>query len=346
LNNLNYARLFHAEDVHTSDIKFPDTVISSRIRLIRNIYNIPFAYRQNHDNYCQIKSVVEKFIGESCIKGLSILEIKSLDKQTKRFLREKNIISLEMENSDNSCVIADTNEDIIILLNDSDHFKIQITRPGLQIAEAYYIAENTDNELNRFAPYAYSDKFGYITSNSSNSGMEISAILHLPVLCFTKKITDAQNIARLGRFNIEGLKQDGLKTFGGLFTISNGLTICVPETQLLDEFERITHKIIDLESEERENYFTEHGIKLEDKIFRSYGLLKYARRIGYAESIDLLSDIRLGIILSAIKNIDLYRINELMKNMQWAHLQRIANKLFNDTLEGDIFRASYLRDQL
>jgi protein arginine kinase len=346
VNNLDFARILikHVFQVKTG--QFIDTVFSTQVRLIRNLYNVPFSHRQKFGDYRLLKSVSEKFIKESIFKGLTLLDINSLDNNNKCLLRERNFISQNMETSENSFVILSDSEDFIILVNDEDHFKIQITKPGLELTESYNTADEVDNELNKFAAYAFSENYGYITSNSSNSGLEVSVMMHLPALIFTKRIIEVQDIVKLSRLNIEGLKQDGIKTFGGMFILSNGYTRGIPEMELLDEFKRITNKIINLESESRENYFAEHSIRLEDRIYRSYGILKYARRLSYVESLDLLSDIRLGIILSIIKNIELQRINDLMINMQWAHMQKIADKIFNDTIESDIFRASFLRDQI
>jgi protein arginine kinase len=346
VNNLDFARILikHVFNVKTG--QFIDSVFSTQVRLIRNLYNIPFSHRQKSGDYNLIKSLSEKFIKESIFKGLTLLDINSLDNNNKRLLKERNFISPNMETAENSFVILSDSEDFIILVNDEDHFKIQITKPGLELIELYNIADDVDNELNKFVQYAFSEKYGYVTSNSSNSGLDVSIMMHLPALIFTKRIIEVQDIVKLSRLNIEGLKQDGIKTFGGMFILSNGYTRGIPEMELLDEFKKVAQKIINLESESRENYFSEHSIRLGDRICRSYGILKYARRISYVESMDLLSDIRLGIILSIIKNIELQTINDLMINMQWAHMQKIADKIFNDTVESDIFRASYLRDQI
>jgi protein arginine kinase len=346
VNNLDFARILIKHVFHVKTGQFIDTVFSTQVGLIRNIYNIPFSHRQKTSDYNFIKFVIQKFVNESIYKGLTILDISSLDNNNKRLLREENFISHNMEITENSFVILSDSEDFIILVNDEDHFKIQITKPGLELTELYNIADEVDNELNKFAVYAFSENYGYITSNSSNSGLEVSVMMHLPALIFTKRIIEARDIVKLSRLNIEGLRQDGLKTFGGMFILSNGYTRGIPEMELLEEFKKVTNKIINLESEARESYFAEHSIKLEDRIYRSFGILKYARRLSYVESMDLLSDIRLGIILSIIKNIELQRINDLMINTQWAHMQKIADKMFNDTIESDIFRASYLRDQI
>ena len=203
------------------------------------------------------------------------------------------------------------------------------------------------DELNKFAAYAYSEESGYITSSPFyNDSFQLSILLHLPALALTRNIKEIQDIAKINRLNLSGLKDEGIKTFGSIFTLSNEFSTETSEEKIIETVEKISRKIIKFESETRENYLAEHSERLEDRICRSYGLLKYARRMGYVEAMDYLSDIRLGVILSIIRNLELQKVNDLMRNIQWAHLQNIAKKNFNDSKDGDAFRASYLRNQL
>jgi protein arginine kinase len=346
LTNSDLTQLITKQDFWSRSYPNSDTVLSSKVQLVRNIFGIPFQYRQTQNNINQLRHISEQFIIDSSFPGLELIDINSIDGNTRRFLRERNIISQNMEIIDNCFVILSKNDDFNILVNDEDHFKIQIVKPGLQFLEAYRLADEVDNQLNKCAAYAFSDDLGYISSNPLKNTFRISAAVHLPVLSFTKRINEIQNIVKLSRAGIEGLKEEGIKTFGNLFVISNGFTTGNSETEVIEQLEKLTHNIISMESEARDSYIAEHSIRLEDKICRSYGILKYARKIGYVEAMDYLSDIRLGIILSKIKNINLQKINHLMINIQWSHLQKIENKNFATTIDGDIFRASYLRDQL
>ncbi len=347
MNNLDFTQIFAKQGFWSKVSPNSDTVLSTKVRLIRNIYNIPFPHRQERIHVNFIESVAGKFIKESVYKDLELLELDSVDENNKRFLRERGIISQNMETSRNAFVILNLNEEFNILVNDGNHFKIQVIKPGFQLTEACRLGDRVDDELNRFAVYGFSEDIGYITSNASTDvSFKVSIMLHLPVLSFTRRIVEAQDIVKLNRLNIRGLKEDGIKTYGGIFILSNGILPGIEETKIIAIIEKTIHKIIQLESEARENYLSEHVSRLEDRVGRSLGLLKYARRIGYVESIDYLSDVRLGVILSIIKNIEIQKINDLMMNMQWSHLQKSAKRSFRDTSEGDIFRASYLRDQL
>ncbi|MFH0975442.1 MAG: hypothetical protein V1874_06630 [Spirochaetota bacterium] len=343
--NINYNRILARESFWEGNAPFSDIVFSTGIRLIRNIYGIPFSHRQDEYNVRLLKSIAEKFVTKSKYSDLKLLDLNAIGSDEKRFLREGNLITENIEAGNNSFIILGENNDFSILINDEDHFIIQVMKPGLGISKAYNIADSVDDEFNKFAVYAYSEETGFVTSNPSTGGLKVTVIFHLPALYITKKITDVFEIVKLSRLNIEGLKDEGLKTFGSIFILSSSMSAGIPETSVLNEIEKFSDKIISLETEAREDYVAGHKVRLEDKIGRSYGVLKYARKIGYAESMDYLSDIRLGIILSIIKNLKLQSVNKLMINMQWSHLQRIAGKEFYDTVEGDIFRAKYLRDQ-
>ncbi len=346
LNNLDLSQLLAEMDFWSKAGPHCDTILSTRVQLVRNIYGIPFAFRQNQSNVNHIRIIAEKFIEESSYSGLELVEIHKIDDNGKRYLRESNIINHNMEIMDNCFAVLSKDDDFNILINDEDHFKIQAIKPGLQLSEAYHLADEVDDRLNKFAVYAFSNEMGYVSSNPLKSALKASIMLHLPVLYFTKRINEAQNIVKLNRFKIKGLKEEGIKTFGNMFIISNDFPVGVMEIEIMEELEKVACNIIDLESSARDSYYAEHGIRLEDKICRSFGILKYARKMGYLEAMDYLSDIRLGIILSVIKNINLQKINHLMINIQWSHLQKIADRIFNNTTEGDVFRALYLREQL
>lgn len=347
MNNIDINQLFTNQSFWSKISPFNDIVLSSQARLKRNIYDIPFPFKQNKIHTEFLKSIGKNFVKNSEFFGLDFLCINELDSNDKMLLQEKKLLSHDIAEDVDSFIILNSNEDFYIVINDENHFTIHALRPGFQPKNVYHLSDDIDNQLNKFAVYAYSEKSGYITSCPfHNDSFQISIFLHLPALALTRNIREIQDIAKLNRVNLSGIKEEGIKTFGSIFMLSNDYTADTSEENIIDVIEKITHKIIKLESETRDNYLAEHGIRLEDRICRSYGLLKFARRMGYVEAMDYLSDIRLGIILSIIRNVELQKINDLMINIQWSHLQNIAKKIFNDSKEGDSFRASYLRNQL
>ncbi|MBN2040935.1 MAG: hypothetical protein JW864_12900 [Spirochaetes bacterium] len=347
MKNINLDQLFINQGFWSQISPFNDIVFSSHLNLKRNIYDIPFPFRQAKVHLEFLVSVCRRFVKESRFAELEFVSVNKLDNNSRMLLKEKNLISHDISEAIDSFIIFDLNENFYLTINDNDHFTINVLRPGFQPVNVYRTADEIDDELNKFAAYAYSEESGYITSSPFyNNSFQISIMLHLPALALTRNIKEIQDIAKINRLNLSGLKDEGIKTFGSIFTLSNEFCTETSEEKIIETVEKITRKIIKFESETRENYLAEHSERLEDRICRSYGLLKYARRMGYVEAMDYLSDIRLGVILSIIRNLELQKVNDLMRNIQWAHLQNIAKKNFSDSKDGDAFRASYLRNQL
>ncbi len=349
LNDTSIEELIEKSGFWSESGPFSDIVLSTRIRLGRNIYNVSFPHMQDEGDADYIRAITQKFINESEFHNLlKFLDLNNISSFNRRLLRERNIITSEMEEKKNSFVIIGINSDFDIMINEEDHFKIQVIKPGLQINDAYEIANDLDDELNRFVTYAYSDDLGYITTSPSNlgTGLKVSTMLHLPILSMNKKIAEVMKLVEKNGLKLVGTRGVGIKTLGMIYQLSNSASLGITEQEIIEKLVNTTLKIIDMESKARDDYLSEYENQLEDKICRSYGIIKYARTIDYVEAMNYLSDIRLGIILSFIKSIDLCKINDLMINSQWSHLQKIANRTFIDYSECDSFRAYYLREQL
>ena len=214
--------------------------------------------------------------------------------------------------------------------------------------ETYQLADLIDDELNKFVPFAYSDDFGYVTACPSNlgTGLRISTMLHLPALSISGSIPEVIRITHDVGAKINGSLGEGTKTFGNMYQLSNRISLGLSEVDIIEEIDKITSKVVEMESLARDNYISHEDDRLKDVIWRYYGILKYSRSIGYTEAMDYLSNIRLGIILSIIKNIELQDINDMMINIQWSHLQKIANRIFSNSYDCDSFRSEYIRMNL
>ncbi len=327
---------------------YGDVVLSTRVRLARNLAAVRFPHRQDESDANLIKSIARRFTTDSAFSdNLSMVELPSLDAADKRFLRERNIITGEMENSANSYVIINSDENFVIMVNEEDHFRIQVIKPGFQIMETYSLADKVDDEMNKFVSYAYSDDFGYLTTCPSNvgTGLRVSTMLHLPTLTIMRSIPDVIRVVRDYNADMKGTVGDGTKTVGSMYQVSSRVSLGKSEVDILEELDEVTTMLIEMEGEARDDYLSQYGKQLEDRIWRSYGLVKYSRILNYLDAMDHLSNIRLGIILSILKNIELHKINDLMVNVQWSHLQRIAQRAFPEGPECDGYRADYLRSQ-
>ncbi len=326
-----------------------DVVLSTRVRLARNIPSLHFPSRQEEHDYSVLMSTVKRFAAESSMRdGIRVLSMDELSDSDRRFLRERTVITSELEASPRACVIIHNEGDFVIMVNEEDHFRIQVIKPGFQVTEAYQLADSIDNELNRFVSYAYSEEFGYLTSCPSNigTGLKISVMLHLPLVAQGGELADLARELHGRNVVIRGVTGKELETVGNLYLLANQISLGVSEVDIIEMVDAATRLCIEREDARRDVCLVEYGVALENRIWRSLGLLKYSRCIEYIEALDHLSNIRLGIVLSLIKNIDLYKINDLMVNIQRVHLERIAGSSLSGEDECDIFRAQYLKKEL
>lgn len=328
---------------------FNDIVLSSRVRLARNVKSVPFPNNMDEGDISIVDSLIDKFISSSIYSDKIIMvDLNSIESNEKRILRERNIITYEMEISRNSKVLINNENDFTVLINDEDHFRIQVIKPGLQLFEAYSLANSVDDELNKFVPYAFLDDMGYLSACPSNlgTGLRASVLLHLPVITMKKKMNEITSALKKNGIEIKGTISDSQRSLGSIFQVSNRVTLGISEVDILEKLDNEVNSILETEDRLRDEYFSKSRNELEDLIWRSYGVLKYSRKISYVEAMEHLSNVRLGIIFALIKNINISLINNLMVNIQWSHMQRNFGKIFRSTIEGDQTRAEYIRFNL
>lgn len=326
-----------------------DIVISSRVRIGRNADNIFFPDRMDEGDLDLVDSLVNRFRQNySSGEDTLLMEIESLDLHEKRLLRERNIITSEMETSSKSRVLIELENDFAILINEDDHFRIQVLRPGLQLNECYRLADSIDDSLNIVVRYAFSEKYGYLTGSLSDcgTGLKVSVIMHLPALVMQKQLNGYINEIRNSGFLITGTLGNGGRVIGGLYHICNKRSAGISEDEILGSADNVINRLINYEDQARDEFFSNSRKELEDSVWRSFGILKYARRLNYVESIENLSKIRLGVIMSVFKGMDVEEINDLMVKIQWSHLQEYFGIRFNSIVSSDEFRAIFLRREL
>lgn len=324
---------------------YSDMVLSSRIRIARNMASIPFPGRMSGNDITFIHNALNDFVSSSVYRSCALLNINSLKGEEKRFLRERNIITYEMEINNNSLVIINHDDDFSIMVNDGDHFRIQVMRPGLQLEECLRLGDKVDDELNAFIPYAFLPELGYLTSNPGHlgTGVKLSVIMHLPLISLKKKFPLIAPRLKSAGIIMEGTMGEGNRPLGSLYHIASNMNLGYAEQDILDSTDEGIHRIMSLEDSLRDECLAEGRMELEDRIFRSIGLVRYSRRMAYGEALEHLSNIRLGIILAIVHNADVQRITDLMVRIQWFHLQMEAGHTFTDSVECDEFRAEYLR---
>lgn len=326
-----------------------DIVMSSRIRLARNLAKYPFSHWASKKEQQEILATIKEAAGTSKkMKNSLCLDIGKLDSIDKQFLVERHLMSKEHSmDSENKGLCISDKEVISIMINEEDHLRIQVMKSGFDLRDAWQIINTIDDEMSSLLIYAYSPDFGYLTACPTNTGtgMRASVMLHLPSLVMTKQIGKVlQAITKLS-LTARGLYGEGTEASGNFFQISNQVSLGHKEEDIVDNIERIIKQIIDHEQGARDVLASQNKAVLEDRIWRAYGTLKSAYIITSSETIDLLSLVRLGVDLNLIKSVDRSLINELFIITQPAHLQKIENKKLNPN-ERDVKRAEILRKKL
>lgn len=323
-----------------------DIVLSTRVRLARNLASVSFPHRQDEAETGLIKSIARRFCDESEQRDrLLYLDLPSLSDDERRFLRERNLITSEMESSARSSLIVHRGGGFVIMINEEDHFRIQVIHPGFQLMETYRAADIVDDDLNRFVTYAYSDDFGFLTACPSNAGtgLRVSIMVHLPVLSLIRSIPDVVRVVNDFGADMRGAGGEGGKTLGSMYLVTNHVSLGRSEVDIIEELDEVASMIIEMEGDARDDYVAQNGRELEDRVWRSYGILGNARLISYPDSMEQLSNLRMGVVLSIIKSVDLQTINDLMVKTQCSHLRRSADRVFADNNECDAYRADYMR---
>ena len=326
-----------------------DIVMSSRVRLARNLANYPFSHWASKKEQETILSAAkESSLSIKKLKDSLFVEIGKLDAIDKQFLVERHLMSKEhMIDAENKGLCVGQDEVISIMINEEDHLRMQVMKSGFNLKEAWQIINDMDTELGNLLDFAYSVDFGYLTACPTNAGtgMRASVMLHLPSLVMTKQIGKVlQAITKLS-LTARGLYGEGTEASGNFFQISNQVSLGHKEEDIIDNIERIIRQIVEHEQSARETLLSQNREALEDKIWRAYGTLKSAHIITSNETIDLLSLVRLGVDLGVIKQSDRTLINELFVITQPAHLQKLEKKKLGPN-QRDVKRAEIIRERL
>ncbi|MFA5038373.1 MAG: protein arginine kinase [Candidatus Omnitrophota bacterium] len=326
-----------------------DIVISSRIRLARNLALTPFPHWAKKNQSEQVLvSCKGAFERTRELKDAVYLRLDELDNIDKQFLVERHLMSNEhaVRAAQKALCLTPT-EDIAIMVNEEDHLRIQVMESGFDLDKTWDVINSIDNQLSGIMPYAFSPEWGYLTACPTNTGtgMRGSIMLHLPALVMSRQINRVlEAIAKLS-FTTRGLYGEGTQASGNFFQISNQVSLGLKEEEILGNIKGVIRQIIDQEEKARELLIAEHREMVEDRIWRSYGTLKNAHIISSGETVELLSMLRLGADLGLVKNIDRGLINELFILTQPAHLQKLENKKLSAN-ERDVKRAQIIRDRL
>ncbi|MCP4582652.1 MAG: protein arginine kinase [candidate division Zixibacteria bacterium] len=333
----------------TGDGPESEIVLSSRIRFARNIADFKFPPSADTDTRDKIIEFVKGSFQSADLlnEGEFFLssDINSLDQS---FLVERHLISPEfMKGGTGRGVFIDNSENLSIMVNEEDHLRLQAISAGLSMNECWEMANEIDTRLAKKMDFAYDDKFGHLTSCPTNvgTGLRASILIHLPGLVLTREIDNViSRISKVGLV-VRGFYGEGTDVLGNLFQISNQTTLGRSEEEIIDSLAKVTQQIIEYELKSQETLMQDAADQIEDKVWRSYGILKHARVLNSGEVMNLLSALRLGVSLKLIDKVSLDQINELLIVTQPAHLQKYYEKEM-DNNERDMIRAGLVRERL
>jgi len=328
-----------------------DIVISSRIRIARNLSSYPFPMLATNQQSLEVLERVTNVLKQKDLLKLgkfTLIPLNELNELEKKVLVEKHLISPNLANeSRNGAVILSEDESVSIMINEEDHLRIQCLYPAFQIREAWRLADQVDDIFESFLDYAFDEKRGYLTSCPTNvgTGIRASVMIHLPALVLTKQINRILSAITQVGLAVRGLYGEGSEAIGNIFQISNQITMGQSEEEIIDNLYSVAKQIIGHERAARQDLLQDSRIRIIDRVSRSFGILSHAAIIDSKEAAQRLSDVKLGIDLGIIQGLSKAVTNELMIMTQPGFLQQYAGeKLTPD--ERDVRRAQLIRERL
>jgi len=325
-----------------------DIVISSRIRLARNLADFPFISRANPADRAEIERTLRDRILKVQSAELEYVDVNKLAGIDRQFLVERQLISREHAESDGARGVAiDSNERVSLMINEEDHLRIQVMHSGLDLAGAWEQSNRIDDLVESQVTYAFNERLGYLTACPTNvgTGMRVSVMLHLPALVITRQIDKLFRSLQKISLAVRGLYGEGSQAMGDFYQISNQITLGRTEAELVKQVGDVVPTIIDYERKARDFLIRESQENLHDRVSRAYGILRTAQTISSEETMHLLSSVRMGVNLGLIVDLEMPTLNKLFIYTQPAHLQKLSGVEL-DTADRNIERARYLRRHL
>ncbi|WP_164670651.1 protein arginine kinase [Virgibacillus doumboii] len=328
-----------------------DIVLSSRIRLARNFSQYSYPILANDSDLQSISDFIQNEYEHKSFQNyedFQFIPIRNLTQVEKRVLVEKHLISPHLAEHDNtSATLISKNEQVSVMINEEDHIRVQLYFPGFQIKKALEKAFEFDDWLEEKINYAFDETRGYLTSCPTNvgTGMRASVMMHLPALAMTQQINRmVPAINQLGLV-VRGIYGEGSEALGNIFQISNQITLGKSEEDIVEDLQSVVRQLVEHERKARKRILEQSETRLEDRIYRSYGVLEYSRIIESKEAAKCLSNVRLGIDLGIVENVSRNILNELMVLTQPGFLQQYAKKTLTPN-ERDVLRATLIRERM
>jgi protein arginine kinase len=326
-----------------------ESVVSSRVRLARNIQGIPFAHRAAKADLERALSVGREALESANTLGTATFTLMSdLDDLDRQFLVERHLISQEhAEKSATRAIVVGDREILSVMVNEEDHLRLQSIQSGFEVMDAWRLVDRLDDEIDRKLEYAFSYEWGYLSACPTNTGtgLRASMLVHLPALVITGQINKVlHGISQMG-LAVRGFYGEGSEVMGNLFQISNRTALGTNELDIIQSLEKVVSQVLEYESQAREILLRDARSQIEDKVWRAYGILKYCRKVTSQEVMSLTSAVRLGLCLGMIETISVTGLNAMVFMSQPAHLQKRSQRQMGPA-ERDVVRADMVRQIL
>ena len=323
-----------------------DIVMSSRVRLARNLAHFPFVSRASEQDRVEIEKLLRDRIAAVPVgRGLDYIDVGHLREIDRRFLVERQLISREHADAQGARGVAiDRAEQVSLMINEEDHLRIQCMHSGLDLHGAWDQIKVVDEQIDSVVPWAFHPRWGYLTACPTNvgTGIRVSVMLHLPALVITRQIDKVFRSLHKISLAVRGLYGEGSQAMGDFFQISNQTTLGKTEEELVQQVADVVPVLIDYERRAREFLVRETEQNVHDQVSRAYGILRTAQTISAEETMQLLSRVRMGVLLGLIGDVKIADINSLLVRTQPAHLQKLRG-IELDIKDRNIERARYLR---
>ncbi|HOW88913.1 MAG TPA: hypothetical protein PL037_01420 [Elusimicrobiales bacterium] len=330
--------------------KWPDMIFSTRVRLARNISGFEFPGRARPDALGRLRDgALEAARSTRLFTRGHYIRTAALTGPEKNFLIERHHISHGLAAAERAgAVVVNNDENLSVMINEEDHLRLQSVEAGFSIEAAFERVDRLDDELGRMLPYAFGEKFGFLTACPTNAGtgMRVSCLVHLPALSRSGQMPKLlENLSRLG-MTARGIYGEGTCVIGDFFQISNAVSMGRSESELCDGLDRTVSNLMRLEITAREKLAAPRvRLKTEDGVFRAYGLLKNARTLSYGEFMQNISLVRMGVAMGYPIRTDFSTLNQFTLLMQPAHLEAMSGRRLEPE-ERDAARAEYIRKNL
>ncbi|MFM8579730.1 MAG: protein arginine kinase [Planctomycetaceae bacterium] len=323
-----------------------DIVMSSRVRLARNVAHYPFVSRATD----QDRGEVERFLRERIAaahpgRTLDYFDVGRLEEIDRQLLVERQLISREHAEARGARGVAiDGREQVSLMINEEDHLRIQCMHSGLDLRGAWDQIRVIDAAIEKVVPYAYHPRYGFLTACPTNvgTGIRVSVMLHLPALVITRQIDKVFRSLHKITLAVRGLYGEGSQAMGDFYQVSNQTTLGRSEEALVEQVGDVVPVLIEYERRAREFLVRESQLNVHDQVSRAIGILRTAQTISAEETLQYLSRVRMGVLLGLIGDVKLSDVNALLVRTQPAHLQKLRGMEL-DATDRNMERARYLR---